>query len=107
MNLQELTDGLAALGFTSGYAAKDGEPAEIILWEHEEKQPTVAEIAKAAPQGVYLRKVEAVKLARHNAYIAPSGSDAVLAKHLRGEATKQEWLDAVQAINDAHPYPAK
>jgi hypothetical protein len=57
--------------------------------------------------GQYERDVEAVKLARHAAYTAPGGSDATLAKYLRDEATKQEWLDAVQAINDAHPYPAK
>jgi hypothetical protein len=52
-------------------------------------------------------QVEQVRLARHSAYSAPDGSDAVFLKYQRGEATKQEWLDAVQAINDAHPYPAK
>jgi hypothetical protein len=62
---------------------------------------------KAWEAGAYDRELEAVKLARHNAYTAPGGSDAVLAKHLRGEATKEEWLDAVKAINDAHPYPKK
>ena len=62
---------------------------------------------KAWEAGAYDREVEAVKLARHSAYTAPGGSDAVLAKHLRCEATKQEFLDAVQAINDANPYPKK
>lgn len=57
--------------------------------------------------GQYDRDIEQVKLARHAAYTAPGGSDAVLAKYLRDEATKQEWLDAVQAINDANPYPVK
>ena len=57
--------------------------------------------------GEYDRQVEAVKQARHSAYTAPGGSDAILAKYLRDEATKQEWLDAVQAINDANPYPVK
>jgi len=23
----------------------------------------------------------------------------------RGEVTEQDWLDAVQAVKDAHPYP--
>jgi hypothetical protein len=50
--------------------------------------------------------VDEVKLQRHLAYSAPGGSDAVFLKWQRGEATKQEWLDAVQAINDANPYPA-
>jgi hypothetical protein len=62
---------------------------------------------KAYEAGAYDREVEAVKQARHSAYTAPGGSDAILAKYLRDEATKQEWLDAVQAINDAHPYPVK
>ena len=57
--------------------------------------------------GAYDREIETVKQARHSAYTAPGGSDAILAKYLRDEATKQEWLDAVQAINDAHPYPVK
>ena len=55
--------------------------------------------------GAFEREVQAVKQARHQAYSAPDGSDAVFLKWQRGEATKQEWLDAVQAINDAHPYP--
>jgi hypothetical protein len=57
--------------------------------------------------GQHERELEAVRVARHSAYTAPGGSDAVLAKYLRDEATKQEWLDAIQAINDAHPYPVK
>jgi hypothetical protein len=62
---------------------------------------------KAYEAGAYDREVEQVKQARHSAYTAPGGSDAILAKYLRDEATKQEWLDAVQAINDANPYPVK
>lgn len=32
-------------------------------------------------------------------------SDPIFMQYQRGEATKQEWLDAVQAIKDANPYP--
>jgi hypothetical protein len=73
------------------------------------RELTKEEIAerKAWEAGAYDREVEEVKQARHSAYTAPGGSDAILAKYLRDEATKQEWLDAVQAINDAHPYPVK
>jgi hypothetical protein len=104
MSVEEITDGLTALGFTSGYAI-GGEPAEIILWQNDKPQPSLKEISAAAIQGAYLRELDSVKQARHNAYVAPGGSDAVFLKYQRGEATKQEWLDAVQAINDAHPYP--
>ena len=57
--------------------------------------------------GAYDRAVEEVKQARHSAYTAAGGSDAIYLKYQRGEATEKEWLDAVQAINDAHPYPVK
>ena len=62
---------------------------------------------KAFEDNAYEREVELVRIARHAAYTAPGGSDAILAKYLRDEATKQEWFDAVKAINDAHPYPVK
>jgi hypothetical protein len=69
--------------------------------------PQIVAERKAYEAGAYDRAVDEVKQARHSAYTAPGGSDAILAKYLRDEATKQEWLDAVQAINDAHPYPVK
>jgi len=74
-----------------------------------ERSLTKEEIAEreAYEAGAYDREVEQVKQARHSAYTAAGGSDSILAKYLRDEATKQEWLDAVQAINDANPYPAK
>lgn len=104
MNTQEIIDGLTALGFTGGYVIS-GDPAEIILWENETKQPTNAAIAKAATEGAYQREYELVRLARHAAYTDPNGSDAVFMKYQRDEATKQEWLDAKAAIDTANPYP--
>lgn len=32
-------------------------------------------------------------------------SDPLFFGWQRGDNTEQEWLDAVQAIKDAHPYP--
>jgi hypothetical protein len=69
--------------------------------------PQIVADRKAWAAGAYDREVEAVKQARHSAYTAAGGSDAIYLKYQRGEATEQEWLDAVQAINDAHPYPVK
>lgn len=34
-------------------------------------------------------------------------SDPIFFKYQRGEATEQEWLDAVQAVKDANPQPEK
>jgi hypothetical protein len=103
MNLQELTDGLAALGFTSGYAAKDGNPAEIILWENEKPQPTEEELLAASPAGALARKQALVEDARRAAY--QTESDPLFFGWQRGDNTEQEWLDAVEAVKQAHPYP--
>jgi hypothetical protein len=74
------------------------------------KVPLDPEIQKVREEWIaseYDRSVEAVKQARHSAYTSAGGSDAIFLKYQRGEATEQEWLDAVQAINDANPYPVK
>jgi len=105
MNIQEFEDGLNFLGFTKGYVI-GGNPVKILLWENDSAQPSINDISKASKQGAYERELLAVKSTRHALYTSPGGSDAVFLKYQRGEATKQEWLDAVQAINDAHPYPA-
>jgi hypothetical protein len=34
-------------------------------------------------------------------------SDPIFMQYQRGEATEQEWLDAVQAVKDANPYPVQ
>ena len=40
---------------------------------------------------------------RYAAYTAPDGSDAVYMKWQRGEATEQDWIDAVAAIRALYP----
>lgn len=105
MTLQELTDGLTALGFTSGYAA-GGDPAEIILWENEAKQPTAAAIAKAAPQGAYMRELEEIKRLRQLAYMAEA--DPIFFEAHRDPAVKEEtWREKVEEIKARYPYPVK
>lgn len=108
MNLQELTDGLTALGFTTGYAAKDADgdkPAEIILWENEEKQPTNTAILKAAPQGAYLRELETVKRNRQAAYQLES--DPIFFQWQRGENTEEAWKAKIAEIQARYPEPTK
>ena len=76
------------------------------IYETELTPEQIAE-RKAWEAGAYDREVEAVKVARHAAYIAPDGSDALFMKYQRNEdgITKQAWLDRVAEINAAHPYP--
>lgn len=105
MNTQEIQDGLTALGFTTGYAI-GGDPAEIILWENEAKQPTPAAIAKAAPQGAYLREIEEIKRQRQVAYMTES--DPIFFEYHRDPAVKEStWREKVEEIQARFPYPEK
>jgi hypothetical protein len=85
----------------------DGEDYSGLTWFSETPKPTEKELEAQWADVQYDSQVNLVKQARHNAYVSANGSDAVFLKYQRGEATKQEWLDAVQAINDANPYPVK
>jgi hypothetical protein len=55
--------------------------------------------------GAYDRDYAAVEQARQAAY--QQYSDPIMAQYLRDEATKEEWLAAVQKVKDDHPYPEK
>jgi hypothetical protein len=48
---------------------------------------------------------EEIRFARHAAYAAPDGPDSIFMRWQRGDATEQEWLEAVQAVKDEYPYP--
>ena len=103
MTIEEIQDGLAALGFNSGWAI-GGNPAKIILWENPEPLPTKEELLTASAAGASLREKKSVRLARQAAY--QTQSDPLFFGWQRGDNTEQEWLDAIQAVKDAHPYPA-
>ena len=72
-----------------------------------EREMTPEEIEERATYeaGQHERDLEAVRLQRHSAYTAPDGSDAIFMKYQRDEATKEEWLAAKAAIDEALPYP--
>jgi hypothetical protein len=100
-----------ALILSSNYVGSqwslDGNDYSGLTWLSDTPKPTEKQLEAQWAEVQYETDLDAVKSARHAAYIAPGGSDAVFMKYQRGEATEQEWLDAVQAINDANPYPVK
>lgn len=103
MNAQEIVDGLNALGFTDGYAV-GGEPAQIILWENDVKQPADAEIAKASSQGAYLRNIEEVKKIRQYAYMVEA--DPIFFQAQRNAGFKMDdWHSKIAEIEERYPYP--
>ena len=72
---------------------------EIPLPEDIEKE------RKAYTANSYQREYDAVTVARQQGY--QQTSDPIFMQYQRGEATEQEWLDAVQAVKDANPYPVQ
>lgn len=68
--------------------------------------PSQADLDAAWPQVEYDRAYAQARRQRHTAYGQPDGADALFLQWQRGEATEQDWLDAVQAVKDAHPYPS-
>jgi hypothetical protein len=74
-----------------------------LTWLSEGEPPTQAECDAAWPQVQYDRQYAQVEQARHAAYI--TDADPLFFKWQRGTGTEQAWLDSVQAVKDANPYP--
>lgn len=104
MTHQDVLDGLAALGFTNGFAI-GGDPAEIILWENEAKQPTAAAIAKAAPQGAYMRELANVAESRRQAYILESDPLNFKWQETQLDVDRVAWLEKKDEIKARYPEP--
>ena len=72
---------------------------EVPLTEEELAEQAVWEA------GAYQREYDRVTVARQQGY--QSTSDPIFMQYQRGEATEQEWLDAVEAVKVANPYPVQ
>lgn len=70
-----------------------------------ELKPLTKEELEDIETANYERNLNLTKVQRHAAYTAPDGSDAIFMKYQRDEATKEEWLAAKAAIDEALPYP--
>lgn len=68
--------------------------------------PTPPEVIKQQIEwetGTYQREYDAVTVARQQGY--QSTSDPIFMQYQRGEATKEEWLAAVEKVKTDNPYP--
>ena len=81
----------------------NGDSYSGLTWLSDGDAPTLAELEAEWAQVEYEVAYEVVQKARQAAY--QSESDPIFFDYQRGEVTEQEWLDAVQAVKDAHPYP--
>lgn len=82
----------------------DGDEYDGLTWLSDTPKPSKTELdalwdeVRLASQR---RKVEQV---RQQAYAL--SADSLFFQYQRGDATEAEWLAAVQAVKDAHPYPS-
>jgi hypothetical protein len=81
----------------------NGEDYSGLTWLSETPKPTKAKLEKLWPEVEYEIAYEAVEQARAEAY--RETTDPIFFQYQRGDKTEQEWLDAVRAVKDAHPYP--
>jgi len=81
----------------------NGDDYSGLTWLSESNQPTEKELEALWPTVQYEVAYEQVEKARQVAY--QETSDPLFFEYQRGDATEAEWLAAVQAVKDAHPYP--
>jgi hypothetical protein len=81
----------------------NGDTYSGLTWLSESPKPTKKALEALWPEVQAEIAREAVERARQAAY--RTESDPIFFEYQRGDKTQQEWLDAVQAIKDAHPYP--
>ena len=83
----------------------NGEDYSGLTWLSDTPKPTETELQALWPQVQYELQYESVQQAREAEY--RKTTDPLFFKYQAGEATKEEWELARQAIKDAHPYPAE
>lgn len=81
-NAVEITDVMPQPGVGTGWTYSEGQ------WS-----PPI-------PEPLSREEVDAARLASYQI-----SSDPIFFEYQRGDKTQQDWLDAVQAVKDAHPYP--
>ena len=92
---------------TSKYAGAEwtlsGDDYTGLTWLSDTAKPTKKALealwAEVQYETVYAR-VEQARLAEYQA-----NTDPLFFEFQRGDVTEQAWLDAVQAVKDANPYP--
>jgi hypothetical protein len=81
----------------------DGDDYTGLTWLSDSPKPTEKALEALWPQVQYEVAMEQVERARAQAY--RETSDPIFFEYQRGDKTEAEWLAAVQAVKDAHPYP--
>jgi hypothetical protein len=80
-----------------------GDDYEGLEWLDDSPKPTLKTLEGLWPEVQHARAIALVERARQAAYALEA--DPLFFQYQRGEVTEQEWLDAVEAVKTAHPYP--
>jgi len=81
----------------------EGDDYSGLTWLSETSKPTEKALLALWPEVQYETAYARVEIARQSAY--QQTADPIFFEYQRGDATEAEWLAAVQAVKDAHPYP--
>jgi predicted phosphoribosyltransferase len=81
----------------------NGDDYAGLEWLSETAKPTEKQLSDLWPKVQYEVARERVERKRAQAY--RETSDPIFFEYQRGDKTETEWLAAVQAVKDAHPYP--
>ena len=81
----------------------DGNEYSGLTWLSDSPKPTEKQLQALWPEVEHEVAIERVEQARAIAY--RETSDPIFFEYQRGDKTEAEWLAAVQAVKDAHPYP--
>ena len=74
-----------------------------LTWLSDTPKPKKAELEALWPEVQAATARAEVERARQAAY--QQSADPLFFEYQRGDKTEAEWLAAVQAVKDAHPYP--
>lgn len=100
-----MTDYISVLetNYAGAQWSLSGNDYATLIWHDDTPKPSQAELDDAWPQVQYEQQRAAIETQRRNAYTQEA--DPLFFSYQRGEATEQDWLDAVQDIKDRFPYP--
>ena len=81
----------------------NGDNYSGLTWLSDTPKPTLEELQGLWEIVQYETEIENIQALRKTAY--QNESDPIFFDFQRGEATEEEWLNAIQDIKDRYPYP--
>ena len=94
---------ILASKYTASFWTLSGDDYSGLTWLSNTPKPTKKALEALWAEVQYETAYARVEQARQTEYQATT--DPMFFRFQRGDVTEQAWLDAVQAVKDANPYP--